>query len=462
MYYMLSLMQALQDLLLGWLGNDRKGLVITNLVVIAVTVLFFWLLYVIILRLFRRLSTRVLSEDSRIQPLRIQDQDILSAGDVAKILDRTFMIASWFLRLLIVFAFLNTILGLFDWTRSFAEQVAGLVKSTVAGLWHGFVTYLPDLFTALVIIGIAYLAVRLLRLVFEGVERQRIKLRGFYPEWSRTSFHLLRLLVIALTLVVVFPYLPGSSSPAFQGVSIFLGVLLSLGSTTAVANVVAGIVITYTRAFRLGDYVCIADTEGRIIERTAFATRIRTPKNVDVSLPNSAVLSDKVINYSSQAMSSGIRLHTGVTIGYDVPWPRVQKLLLEAAAATEHIETDPAPYVLQTALEDNYVAYELNATTKEVRLRPKIYSDLHANILDAFRNGGVEITSPHYRAVRDGNASTIPVHEEPPPPEDSAAQPALEESDEAELSEPTLTGEQDEQPAEADDSAGSDEQNDRS
>ncbi|MBT8065158.1 MAG: mechanosensitive ion channel [Gammaproteobacteria bacterium] len=462
MYYMLSLMQALQDLLLGWLGNDRKGLVITNLVVIAVTVLFFWLLYVIILRLFRRLSTRVLSEDSRIQPLRIQDQDILSAGDVAKILDRTFMIASWFLRLLIVFSFLNTVLGLFDWTRSFAEQVAGMVKSTVTGLWHGFVTYLPDLFTALVIIGIAYLVVRLLRLVFEGVERQRIKLRGFYPEWSRTSFHLLRLLVIALTLVVVFPYLPGSSSPAFQGVSIFLGVLLSLGSTTAVANVVAGIVITYTRAFRLGDYVCIADTEGRIIERTAFATRIRTPKNVDVSLPNSAVLSDKVINYSSQAMSSGIRLHTGVTIGYDVPWPRVQKLLLEAASATEHIESDPAPYVLQTALEDNYVAYELNATTKEVGLRPKIYSDLHANILDSFRKGGVEITSPHYRAVRDGNASTIPVHEEPPPPEDTVAQPALEESDEAELSEPTLTGEQDEQPAEADETARPEEQDDRS
>ena len=134
------------------------------------------------------------------------------------------------------------------------------------------------------------------------------------------------MLIIALTLVVVFPYLPGSDSPAFQGVSIFIGVLLSLGSTTAVANVVAGIVITYTRAFRLGDYVCIADTEGRIIERTAFATRLRTAKNVDVSLPNSSVLSDKVINYSSQAKDSGIRLHTGVTTGYDVPWPLVQKL----------------------------------------------------------------------------------------------------------------------------------------
>lgn len=442
MYYTLSLMQALQDLLLGWFGNDPKGVIIANVVVIAATITIYWLLYVIILRVFRRLSARVLREDSRVQPLRIQEQEILSGREVATILDRTFMILSWFLRLFIIFSFLNTILGLFSWTESFAVAVASFVQSTIAGLWGGFLDYLPDLFTALLIIGIAYAVIRLLRLVFEGVERQRITVPGFYPEWSRTSFHLLRLLIIALTLVVVFPYLPGSDSPAFQGVSIFIGVLLSLGSTTAVANVVAGIVITYTRAFRLGDYVCIADTEGRIIERTAFATRLRTPKNVDVSLPNSSVLSDKVINYSSQAKDSGIQLHTGVTIGYDVPWPTVQKLLLEAAAATPYIEADPAPFVLQTALEDNYVAYELNATTKEVRLRPRIYSDLHANILSAFQKGGVEITSPHFRAVRDGNASTIPVSDGfPAPTAEASAQTVPDKEAEEELSEPTLTGE---------------------
>ena len=158
-------------------------------------------------------------------------------------------------------------------------------------------------------------------MVFNGVERRRIKVPGFYPEWSTTSFNLLRLMIIALTVVVVFPYLPGSDSPAFQGVSIFFGVLLSLGSTTAVANVVAGIVITYTRAFRTGDHVRLSDTEGKIIERTAFVTRIRTPKNVEVSIPNAAIMSDKVINFSTQAKKSGIMLHTGVTIGYDVPWP---------------------------------------------------------------------------------------------------------------------------------------------
>ena len=192
-----------------------------------------------------------------------------------------------------------------------------------------------------------------------------------------------------------------------QGVSIFVGVLLSLGSTTAVANVVAGIVITYTRAFRIGDYVQISDTEGKIIERTAFVTRIRTTKNVEVSMPNASIMSDKVINYSTQAKQSGITLHTGVTIGYDVPWPKVQELLLAAANATEHIEQDPAPFVLQTSLDDNYVAYELNAYTRRADIRPRIYSDLHANILDAFHMAGVEITSPHYRAIRDGNDPAI-------------------------------------------------------
>jgi small-conductance mechanosensitive channel len=403
MYYTMHLIQQLQELLLGWLGDKPQGLIITNLIVIAFTLVIYWLLYIIIFRVFRRLSQRVLREDSDVQPLRIQKQEILSAEEVAAILNRTLQVISWLLRLLIIFSFMNTILGLFDVTVSFARSVANMVRSAIGGIWGGFVEYLPDFFTALVIIGVSYLIIKLCKLVFEGMERQRIKVPGFYPEWSKTSYNLLRLLIIAMTIVVVFPYLPGSDSPAFQGVSIFFGVLLSLGSTTAVANVVAGIVITYTRAFRTGDFVRIADTEGKIIERTAFVTRIRTAKNVDVSLPNSSVMSGKVINFSTQARRDGIRLHTSITIGYDVPWPKVQELMLSAAAATRHVEQDPAPFVLQTALDDNYVAYELNATTKRVSLRPQIYSDLHANILDAFHTAGVEITSPHYRAIRDGN-----------------------------------------------------------
>jgi small-conductance mechanosensitive channel len=410
--YMLALIHVLQDFLLDFLGDSPKALLITNAVLVLFTIFIYWLFYFIVFRVFNRLSRRVLKEDSQVQPLRIQKQEILSAREVAMILNRSLMAISWFLRLWIIFAFLNTALGLFDWTREASVAIAGFVGSIIGGMWSSFIDYLPDLFTAIVIIAIAYMIIRLFRLVFEGVERQRIKVPGFYPEWSGTSYSLLRLLIIAMTVVVVFPYLPGSDSPAFQGVSIFVGVLLSLGSTTAVANVVAGIVITYTRAFRVGDYVNISGTEGKIIERTAFVTRIKTPKNVVVSMPNASIMSDKVVNYSTQAKKAGITLHTGVTIGYDVPWPTVQQLLLSAAAATEDIEESPAPFVLQTSLDDNYVAYELNAFTRRADRRPRIYSELHANILDAFHTAGVEITSPHYRAMRDGNepamAAVIP------------------------------------------------------
>lgn len=401
--FILDLIQRLQQLLLEWLGDSPRAEVISNAILMASTVLVYWLFYVIVLWVFRRLAQRVLKEDSQIQPLRIQKQEILSAEEVAAILNRSLLAISWLFRLWIILTFGNTLLALFDWSRDISLTFAAFVGTIVGGIWDGFVNYLPDLFTALVIIGMAYLLIRLFRLVFDGMARQRIKVPGFYPEWSRTSYNLIRLMVIAMTVVVVFPYLPGSDSPAFQGVSIFFGVLLSLGSTTAVANVVAGIVITFTRAFRIGDYVRISDTEGKIIERTAFVTRIRTSKNVEVSMPNAAIMSDKVINFSTQAKSSGIALHTSVTIGYDVPWPKVQELLLSAATATAEIEQEPSPFVLQTSLDDNYVVYELNAFTRRADKRPRIYSELHANILDAFHGAGVEITSPHYRAVRDGN-----------------------------------------------------------
>ena len=406
-------------MLLDWFGHTAQGVIITNTIMVALTVLLFWLFYGLVFRIFKRASNRVLGEDSRVRPLRIQKQEILSAQEVSRILNGTFLVISWLLRIYIVLAFVNTILALFDWSRDAAETLASRFADVVGRIFGAIIEYLPDLFTALVIVAIAYGVLKLFRLVFEGIERQRIKLPHFYPEWSRTSYSLIRLLVVALALVVVFPYLPGSESPAFQGVSIFFGVLLSLGSTSAVANVVAGIVITYTRAFKVGDWVSVAGAEGKIFERTAFVTRIRTAKNVEISVPNSAVMSDKVINFSSQARNVGIALHTGVTIGYDVPWPRVQKLLLEAAAKTDQIETEPAPFVLQTALEDNYVAYELNAFTKNAGLRPKIYSELHANILDAFHGAGVEITSPHYRAMRDGNTPAIAQVMTPEPGEET-------------------------------------------
>lgn len=246
---------------------------------------------------------------------------------------------------------------------------------------------------------------------FDGIKQGRVRLPNFYPEWADPSYGLCKILIIVLTAVIIFPYLPGSSSPAFQGISIFIGLLVSLGSTTAVANVVAGTVLTYTRAFKVGDQVLVSTTRGRIVERTTFVTRVQTPKNVIVSIPNSMVLNNDIINYSQNMGKSGLLVHTSITIGYDVPWETVNKLLIAAANKTERIETSPEPFVLQTSLDDNYVNYEINGWTQKPEELPVIYSKLHANILDEFHGHNVEITSPAYRASRDGNASTIPEQE---------------------------------------------------
>ncbi|MFQ5680022.1 MAG: mechanosensitive ion channel family protein [Gemmatimonadota bacterium] len=250
--------------------------------------------------------------------------------------------------------------------------------------------------------------VKLLELVFRGIASRRIRLKGFHAEWARPTFKISRGLVWAFFLVVAFPYLPGSGSPAFQGVSIFLGVLLSLGGSSAVANVIAGTVLTYMRAFRIGERVKIADAVGDVVEKTMFVTRVRTVKNVVITIPNAMVMSNHIVNYSAQAETTGVTLHTTVTLGYDLPWPRVHERLVAAARATSRVEEEPAPFVLQKSLDDFTVAYELNATTREPAEMQAIYSELHQNIQNELHAAGIEIASPHLAAVRDGNRVNIP------------------------------------------------------
>ena len=204
------------------------------------------------------------------------------------------------------------------------------------------------------------------------------------------------------------PIVPGSGSPAFQAVSIFMGLLVSLGSSGAIANVVAGLSLTYMRAFKLGDRVRIADAEGDVIDKTTFVTKIRTPKNVEVTIPNAMVMANHIVNYSGQEAEPHLVLHTTVTIGFDVDWRRVQDAMLAAAADVEGLLDDPAPYVLQTALDDFYVHYELNACTRTPHEMSRLYSELHACLQDRLHEAGIEIASPHLASIRDGNRAEIP------------------------------------------------------
>jgi small-conductance mechanosensitive channel len=275
-------------------------------------------------------------------------------------------------------------------------------------VWTATSSYLPNLVFIAIIIVITHFVNKFWRFFFAQIEKKTIVIPGFYPEWADATFKIVRFLTIAFAAVVAFPYLPGSDSPAFKGISVFLGVLLSLGSTSAVANIVAGTILTFMRAFKLGDRVKIADTIGDVVEKTLLVTRIRTIKNVDITIPNSMVLGSHIINYSSSAKDYGLILHTSVTIGYDVPWRTVHELLIGAAKATENILEIPEPFVFQKSLDDFYVSYELNAYTEKPSIMAKIYSDLHQNIQEQFNGAGVEIMSPHYAQLRDGNRTTIP------------------------------------------------------
>ena len=406
---MQELLTKLEEILAGWLGGAILAQTLSKLLLIGVTGLVFGTLWMAVGRLSRYLERKTDEWCStRIEGLKIQRQRIMTEEDISRLMHGTIKWLRRALKAILFVSFVNVIFVFFEWSRQVAITIIERAGMAVERLVIALIAYLPDLLVIIVVILLARFVLHLLKIVFDGIAAKRIRLPGFYPEWSGTSYSLLRILIIALTMVIIFPYLPGSGSPAFQGVSIFLGVLFSLGSTSAVANVVAGIVITYTRAFKIGDRVKISNTEGDVMERSTFVTRIRTPKNVEVSIPNASVLSNHIINYSTQAKQAGLTLHTNVTIGYDVPWPKVHELLLEAAGQTELIEKEPAPYVLQTALSDFYVEYELNAITREPGGKQRTYSDLHANILNAFNAAGIEIMSPHYQARRDGSKAALP------------------------------------------------------
>jgi small-conductance mechanosensitive channel len=279
---------------------------------------------------------------------------------------------------------------------------------------------LPSIAFLVVVAAIAWVAIKFVHLLFSAIESGTVILPGFYPDWAQPTYKIVRFVIIVIAAIAMFPYIPGSGSIAFRGISLFIGAVLSLGSSSAVSNVIAGVVLTYTRAFQLGDRVQIGEASGDVVDRTLLVTRIRTIKNVDVTIPNSQVLSSHVSNFTSRARHGGVILHTTVTIGYDAPWRTVHELLIGAARATPDVLADPAPFVLQTSLDDFFVSYQINASTDSPDRMAQTYSTLHQNIQDAFSRAGVEIMSPHYGALRDGNRVAIPRDDTPPADRDAA------------------------------------------
>lgn len=366
-------------------------------------------------RVFEKVEGVVLrEEDVHLKGFSIQKVQLFSASQLTAFLLVLSRYVRYGLNALLVFIYLTGLFSIFPRTRGTVQSALGSFFQSIEHAWSGLVGYLPSLFIlALVVVSTRY-GIRLIRFLFKEVEKGSIAFVGFKPEWAMPTYQLVRFLVIALALVLAFPYLPGSSSPAFQGISVFIGLLFSLGSTSVVANVVSGVVLTYTGAFKVGDRVRIADTAGDVIEKGLLVTRIRTIKNEEITVPNSMVIGSHIINYSGEVHAGGLILHATITLGYDVPWRKVHATLVRAAAQTEGLLVEPKPFVLQTALDDFYVHYEVNAATDQPHAMAATYSCLYQNIQDCCAEDGIEILSPHYGALRDGNRSTMPPEHLPP------------------------------------------------
>lgn len=375
-------------------------------VVVGVLGLAFWLMARIFPIIYR---TLLRWEGTKIRALRIQRLELLSAKRATEFFVLGARATRIVLVVVLLFYAVPLVFSFFPWTETFAERILDYVVTPLQEAGTSFVNYIPSLFYIAVIVLVTRYLLKFIHLFFNGIESGTLHFRGFYKEWAQPTYKIVRFLVLAFALVVIFPYLPGSGSDAFKGVSVFFGILLSLGSASAIGNIIAGVVITYMRPFKLGDRVKIADTVGDVMEKNLLITRVRTIKNVEITIPNAMVLASHIVNYSASGEDRlPLILHTSVTIGYDVPWRRVYDLLVAAANQTNDVLEEPKPFVLQTSLDDFYVRYELNAYTDKPSAMARIYSVLHQNIQDKFAEAGVEIMSPHYGAMRDGNQIAVP------------------------------------------------------
>ena len=359
--------------------------------------------------LFNKLKLRIQKlKDTKLKPISIQDYELL---DTQKQVNLLIFLASMLRYLLMLLQLVLTVpmlFAIFPQTKKLAYDILSYIWNPVKDILLGIGSYIPNLFTILIIcMAIKYL-VRMVRYLANEVQSERLKITGFYADWAMPTYHIIRFLLYAFMIAMIYPYLPGSQTGVFQGISVFVGLIVSLGSSTVIGNIIAGLVITYMRPFKLGDRIQLNDTTGNVIEKTPLVTRIRTPKNEVITIPNSFIMSSHTVNFSQSAREYGLIIHSEVTIGYDVPWRQVHQLLIDAALNTPGVVDDPKPFVLETSLSDWYPVYQVNAYIKEADRLAQIYSDLHQNIQDRFNEAGVEIMSPHYMATRDGNETTIP------------------------------------------------------
>ena len=378
--------------------NDRNSrvLLINTLYALGATAVL-GLVLLTVRRAFRKLDA--LAERrlrSRIEALEAQSHQIVEARQMRQALQG--LLKSIYLLALLVlgYVYLHFVFGLYPWTRPLAARLLKIFLDPLQAMGLGLLENLPGIVFVIVVAIVTRYILRLTRLYFESIDRGAVTIARFDREWALPTYKIARLVFIALALVVAYPYIPGSSSEAFKGVTIFLGVVVSLGSSSVIANLMAGYSMIYRRAFKIGDRITVDNLTGDVTERRLMVTHLRTIKNEEIVVPNSTIINSNIINYSTLARSRGLILHTTVGIGYETPWRQVEAMLKLAAERTSGLVKEPAPFVLQKSLGDFAITYELNAYCDNPHAMAQLYTAMHQNVLDVFNEHGVQIMTPAY------------------------------------------------------------------
>ncbi|MDR0645309.1 MAG: mechanosensitive ion channel family protein [Treponema sp.] len=374
----------------------RLGICIAILIVMV-------LLMRLVTYLFKKLEKKIALHGGELfKPVVIKKFQLIGAEQVLKIMLFLLRIIKYAIYIIIGYLTLITMFALFEQTKNIAFTLLGYIIRPLRNTGLAVIKYIPNLITIIVTYLISHYFIRLIKFFTLQIEKGKLVLPGFYPDWARPTFNILRVLIYAFTLIIVYPMLPGSESDIFKGVSVFIGILFSLGSSSIIGNLVAGIVVTYMRPFNIGDRIKIGETVGFVVEKSATVTRLRTHKNEYVTFPNATVLTSSITNYTFATKNKhdkGLILYTEVTFGYHTSCDIVEKLLLNAAERTHRVLKEPKPFVLHTRMDDFYAVYQINVYIKEFEKIPAIYSELHRNIQLVFADAGLDMTVSYYRTI---------------------------------------------------------------
>jgi small-conductance mechanosensitive channel len=374
----------------------RLGIALAIVIILILLIRLIWFLFI---RLNNNLENQTGAE--KIKPLYIHKYKVLTSNQVIEVIEVILRLVKYFITAVLLILSIPFVFSFFGATSRFASLLFGYILDPIKDIAISFVRYIPNLIKIIIFVIITRYIIKALKYFSNQIDKGKLKIPRFYPEWASPTFRILQVLLWAFTVAVVYPYLPGSDSKAFQGVSVFVGVIFSIGSSTAIGNLVAGLVITYMRPFKIGDRVQIKEITGFVVEKNLMVVRLKTHKNEYVTFPNLIILGSNIINYntSSDEDEEGLIIFAEVTFGYSTPWQTIHDILINAALATDHVQKKPKPFVLQTKLDDFYACYQINCYSKDVAMVPRIYNMLYENIQNGFREAGLDMTSAHYRVL---------------------------------------------------------------